>query len=433
LHKERIVTETTRQSAEDQIAPIIPDAADVIAECPVDHSYFSQRKTALIAEPAGCPVEQLDDGVWHIRDYDLAKQILRGPVTKQAGFKVELADQMPGMDQKPVIFQDGPEHQSQRRQIARYFTPKTTSQNYRSMMQNYADELIAGLRDSGQVELSDVSLKMAVRVAAQVVGLTNSRSPGMAGRLDSFLRFDPGEGTGFSWRPEQLGAFLRTNYAMLAFYLLDVRPAIQARRKNRQEDVISHLLDQEYKDREILMECVTYGAAGMATTREFILTASWHLLENPDLAKIYLSGTEDERHDLLREILRLEPVVSNLYRRATADIELLHDGRVLTIPEGALIDLHIYGINSDPTVVGEQPGAVCPGRPLEKRAQPPVMAFGDGHHRCPGAFIAIQETDIFLRRLFAVEGLRLVSEPTVGRNDLIKGYEIRDFVVAASK
>jgi cytochrome P450 len=400
-------------------------------ECPVDHSYFSHRKTARVQEPPDRPVEQTGDGVWHIRDYDLAKKVLRGPVTKQAGFKVELAEQMPGLNQKPVLFQDGPEHQAQRKQIARFFTPKTTSQNYRQMMEDYADELIAELHKSGQVELSDVSLKMAVRVAAQVVGLTNSRLPGMASRLDSFLRYDPGDGSGFSWQPRQIGGFLQANYSMLAFYTLDVRPAIQARRKQRQEDVISHLLDQDYSDREILMECVTYGAAGMATTREFILTASWHLLENPELIEIYMAGDEDERYDLLREILRVEPVVSNLYRRATADIELVHDGQSITIPEGALIDLHIYGINADPTVVGQEPDAICPGRPLDKRAQPPVMAFGDGHHRCPGAFIAIQETDIFLQRLFAVEGLHLVSLPKVGHNDLIKSYEIRNFVVAA--
>jgi len=400
-------------------------------ECPVDHRYFSKRKTARVVEPSDRPVEQTDDGVWHIRDYALARQVLRGPATKQAGFKVELAEQMPGLDQKPVLFQDGPEHQSQRRQIARFFTPKTTSENYRAMMEAYADELIAGLRDSGQVELSHVSLKMAVRVAARVVGLTNSRLPGMAGRLDNFLKYDPGDAGGFSWQPKQIAGFLQANYAMLAFYALDVRPAIQARRRQRQEDVISHLLDQEYSDREILVECVTYGAAGMATTREFILTAAWHLLENPQLAEIYMSGDEDERYDLLREILRLEPVVANLYRRATAEIELEYAGQILTIPQEALIDLHINGINADPTVVGEHPDSICPGRPLEKRAQPPVMAFGDGHHRCPGAFIAIQETDIFLQRLFAIEGLRLVGEPALGHNDLIKSYEIRKFVVAA--
>jgi len=407
-------------------------AGDAAAECPVDHSYYSRRKTARRTVPTDQKLERTADGVWHVRDYDLAKQILRSADTKQAGFKVELTEQMPGLNQKPVLFQDGPEHHSQRRQIARFFTPKTTSENYREMMTKYADELIVDLRQSGQVELSDVSLKMAVRVAAQVVGLTDSRLSGMAGRLDSFLRFDPGQGNAFSWRPAQLSGFLQSNYAMLAFYALDVRPAIQARRQQRQEDVISHLLDQGYSDREILMECVTYGAAGMATTREFILTAAWHLLENPDLTQIYLEGSEDERYDLLSEILRLEPVVANLYRRATADIELTHDGQPLSIPEGALIDLNIYSVNADPTVVGEAPDKICPGRPLEKRAQPPVMAFGDGHHRCPGAFIAIQETDIFLRRLLAIEGLRLVSEPTVNHNELIKSYEIRNFIVAAS-
>jgi cytochrome P450 len=400
-----------------------------IAECPIDHRTFSHRRTAQIDGAGARPLEGTEDGVWHIRDYDLAREVLRHSDTRQAGFKVELAEQMPGLNQKPVLFQDGPEHQSQRRQIARFFTPKTTSQNYRTMMETYADELVAGLHRAGRTDLSDVSLKMAVRVAAQVVGLTNSRLPGMAGRLDQFLRYDPGDAGDFSWQPRQILGFLQTNYSMLAFYALDVRPAIQARRKVRQEDVISHLLDQDYSEREILMECVTYGAAGMATTREFILTATWHLLENPELLAIYMAGDEDERQDLLREILRLEPVVSNLYRRATADIELEDDGRRVTIPEGALIVLHIYGINADSSVVGQAPDSICPGRPLEKRAQPPVMAFGDGHHRCPGAFIAIQETDIFLQRLFAIEGLRLAGEPTVGRNDLIKGYEIRDFIV----
>jgi cytochrome P450 len=404
----------------------------VAGECPFDHSYFSKRKTARVVEPVDRPVEQTADGVWHIRDYDLAKQVMRNADTKQAGFKVELAEQMPGLDQRPVLFQDGPEHQAQRRQIARFFTPKTTSQNYRAMMESYADDLIADLHDSGQVELSDLSLKMAVRVAARVVGLTNSLLPGMPRRLDNFLKYDPGDASsGFSWQPKQIAGFLQANYSMLAFYALDVRPAIQARRKQRQEDVISHLLDQDYSDREILVECVTYGAAGMATTREFILTAAWHLLENPELAQIYMSGDEDQRYELLREILRLEPVVANLYRRTTADIELAYEGQNMTIPEGALIDLHIYGINADPTVVGQHSDAICPGRSLEKRAQTPVMAFGDGHHRCPGAFIAIQESDIFLQRLFAIDGLHLVGEPDLNHNDLIKSYEIRNFVVAA--
>lgn len=57
---------------------------------------------------------------------------------------------------------------------------------------------------------------------------------------------------------------------MMAFFLLDVRPAIAARRREPREDLISHLISRGYSDMNILTECITYGAAGMVTTREFI-------------------------------------------------------------------------------------------------------------------------------------------------------------------
>jgi cytochrome P450 len=52
------------------------------------------------------------------------------------------------------------------------------------------------------------------------------------------------------------------------------------------------------------------------------------------------------------------------------------------------------------------------------------MGFGFGPHRCPGAYIAIQESDIFLQRLLAIDGLELIGDPEVTYVDLIKGYEI---------
>ena len=52
------------------------------------------------------------------------------------------------------------------------------------------------------------------------------------------------------------------------------------------------------------------------------------------------------------------------------------------------------------------------------------------HHRCPGAYIALQETDIFLQRLLRVDGLRIVKKPSVTWNALVTGYELRDFVLA---
>ena len=74
-----------------------------------------------------------------------------------------------------------------------------------------------------------------------------------------------------------------------------MRPAIAARRGARRDDIISHLLDQSYSDKAILIECMTYAAAGMVTTREFIVMAAWHLLERETLRARFLAGGEEEQ------------------------------------------------------------------------------------------------------------------------------------------
>ena len=111
---------------------------------------------------------------------------------------------------------------------------------------------------------------------------------------------------------------------------------------------------------------------------------------------------------ILHEMLRLEPVVGHLYRRATGAMPVpTGAGRRWSSRRGRLIDIHVETANVDERVVGADPLAVCPGRPLQgERIDPMLMSFGDGAHRCPGAYLAIQETDIFLQRLLALPDLR---------------------------
>jgi cytochrome P450 len=400
--------------------------------CPVDHATLaarSRQKTAREQEPHTPSVARDADGVWHIRGFDAARTLLRSATTRQAGFKAELMGSVPGVHNQPILYQEGKAHQEQRKQTARFFTPKTVSDNYRQLMERFADDLVARLRTSRQADLSDLSLALAVRVAAEVVGLTSSLLPGMARRLDAFFSWE-GAATPASVRARLRS--LRMQWHVLAFFWLDVQPAIRARRRQPREDVISYLLAQGYGPADILTECITYGAAGMVTTREFISAAAWHLLEHPELRARYLAAPEAERHLLLQEILRLEPVVGHLYRRTTTAVALASgDGAPVTIPAGALVDVHVHGANTDEDVVGADPYMLCPGRPLrDERVPPAVMGFGDGHHRCPGAYVAMQETDIFLRRLLRLDGLRIERPPHVSWNDLVTGYELRDFIVA---
>jgi cytochrome P450 len=244
-------------------------------------------------------------------------------------------------------------------------------------------------------------------------------------RLDALLSLDRMENASAARRAWMS---VQSWTRMLRFYWMDVRPAIAAHRRTPQEDVIGHLLEHEYNDMEVLIECITYGAAGMATTREFLCMAAWHLLEDDALRAEYLAADEAERHRILQEILRLEPVVGKLYRRTTEPLRVEVDGATHEIPAGALVELDVRAANADVAAVGEDPLAVCPHRDLAPGVLPPVMSFGDGVHRCPGAYIAIQETDVFLTRLLRLE-LRVARPPRLAWNELIESYEVRGFEV----
>lgn len=396
--------------------------------CPIDHTAFSKQKTATRAPQATPAIERVNKGTWHVRGYAEGRAVLRHADTHQAGFRAELLDKMPQTMERPILYQEGPKHHEQRRQTARFFTPRFTSENYRALMENLSDQVIARLHSQGQADLSMLSLALAVNVAARVIGLTNSVMPGMARRIDAF--FTESKPT----RPRSPGAvlhFLRSQRRMMAFFLLDVRPAIAARRREPREDLISHLISRGYSDMNILTECITYGAAGMVTTREFISVAAWHFLEQPRLRQQFLAANEAERQNMLQEILRIEPVIGQVLRRATADLLIESEHGVVTIPAGDLVIVDVYDTNSDPALVGAEPQAICPARKLsDPKAGPAVLSFGDGHHRCPGAYVALQESDIFLSRLLAIDSLRIVRSPTMAHNSVARGYELRDFVVA---
>jgi cytochrome P450 len=402
-------------------------------QCPVDHVAWSRQKTARVVEPVGLPVEHDAAGVWHVRGFAEARAVLRSGDTKQAGFGAEVFEKYLQTENPGILYKEGPGHHEQRRKTARFFTPKAVSANYRSLMEQQADTLVADLQREKRADLSQLSLAMAVRVAALVVGLTNSNLPGMTRRLESFFENQTLVEGGSSHLPRFIEnlRFAWGQRRMTLFFVFDVKPAIKARRRQLQDDVISHLITQGYNDTEILTECVTYAAAGMVTTREFISAAAWHFLERPELRERYLAAPEEERYEMLHEVLRLEPVLAHLYRRTTADVSLERDGASVTIPKGSLVDVHIYATNADESIVGEHPLELCPGRALKGDNIPSMlMSFGDGHHRCPGAYIAIQETDILLQRLLALKGLRMEKAPTIRWNDISAGYELRGLLLA---
>jgi cytochrome P450 len=207
---------------------------------------------------------------------------------------------------------------------------------------------------------------------------------------------------------------------MRDFYRKDVAPAVEARQRAPREDVISHMIGEDYSKRAMLLECMIYGTAGMVTTRELITMAAWHLLEDEALKRRYVQGSEDQQFAIVGEILRLEPVAGMLYRKVEG--------------AGAARDirysLDIRAANFDEEVTGPCPFALDPDRARRMNVSDSYMSFGDGPHRCPGAQLALHETRIFLDKLLRLPGVRLAKAPRFAWNEAIMGYELREAIVA---
>ncbi|RYY35707.1 MAG: cytochrome P450, partial [Sphingomonadales bacterium] len=281
-----------------------------------------------------------------------ARGVLRDPALLQAG---------PGADRIkprqaehiPVFHLDGEAHRKRRAAIARLFTPKAIAGRYRTVMEEVTDELLAKLVEAGTGRLDAISFDLAIIVAADIIGLTATDPTRMARRLSTLLDLsfaEVGGGLGFLLK-------MRRNWHGFRFFMKDVKPAIKARRAAPRDDVISQTLERGYADQDILVECMTYAAAGMLTTREFIVMVAWHLFDRPDLRERFVAGPEKVQFAILREILRLEPVATFLYRRqpgGSADAEC---------PE-LLVDLR--AANLDEAVVGGCPYAVDPERAVRE-------------------------------------------------------------------
>lgn len=379
------------------------------------------RKTAAIANSHRTRAAE----AVQITDAAMARAVLRSKQVRQAGFSAEIPSLLDSLGNPPVIMLDGERHRRQRNMTARFFSPKVVTTRYMQLMEQTADTLIARFRSAGQANLEDLSMELAVTIAAEVVGLTNSNPRGMARRLNAFF------GSGEKPKSDPISVFIGkvlSSIRLSSFLLFDVRPAIKARRSKKTDDVISHLMEDGYTTKEILIECMTYGSAGMVTTREFIVMAFWQMMEKPDLAEEFLGRDRKGQALLLEEILRTEPIVAVLGRRATEDIELDVEPPV-RLPAGTLFQIDIRGANTDEEAVGACPYHIRPDRDVAQRPGGSMFSFGDGVHRCPGSQVAMYETAVFLDRLLRVPGLHMDSAPKIAWAGIIEGYEVSNVVI----
>lgn len=370
-------------------------------------------------------VEKDRDGVWQIRGYEEARLLLSSGTT-QAGFGTEAMLAQRKIITPPIPALDGQEHRERRTQVAKFFTPAAATGHYRALMDTCAERITDAFQPGMTVDFKDLSTDMASSVVCEVIGLTNSIRPGLEERF--LYLASNNDVAGLSFSPSKIFKFFLMLRMLLGFWIFDIRPAIQARKNNPKHDLISHMMSKNQNGLSIMVECITYGLAGVLTTREFICSALEICLRQPEYKALMLSDDQEMRTRFLYEVLRLNPVTSHLTRRAAEVIEFTSDGETITIQPGELIVFNIFEIDTDSRSVGDDAMTLRADRPYESRIMWSMLAFGSGPHRCPGEALAILETDVLLQLLLPFD-LEVIQYPTRGFNDSSKTNELHDFRV----
>lgn len=361
-----------------------------------------------------------------VTDGDRVKSILRSPHLMQDPMDPKAMERFKP-EEVPLIFLDGKLHRDRRKHITSYFSPRYIKEHFEPLMRKTADMLVADLERDKQLRIDEVSWQMAVTLVGDLIGVTRGKDrAGMkktAKRIENCL-YATKMRTMTGWKLRYAKA--RKIWDTMMFWQLDVKPTVKARRKAPQDDVISTLVAEDYGDTAILADTMMLCGAGMQTTREFISMVAWHMLEKPYLKDAFLAADYDGKMGILEEILRLDPIVSTLYRRAPKD---LNEKALGEYTPGTRYGLSIRDANHDPDLVGPNPHAIDLSRKEKLGDQAPMMSFGNGMHRCPGSPLAFNETLFLMDRLLRVPGVRLASQPRMVWEPNVSTFEITNVLV----
>jgi cytochrome P450 len=134
-------------------------------------------------------------------------------------------------------------------------------------------------------------------------------------------------------------------------------------------------------------------------------------------------GSGEYLDAVVKEVLRLRPVVPVVARKTRAEVAL--NGHV--IPSGSVLMVSLYLMHRDPTVHSD-PDDFRPERFLEGEGEP-WHPFGGGVRRCLGASFAQLEMKVVIRAVLAAATLQAVDpadEPIARRRfTFAPAYEAR--------
>ncbi len=349
-------------------------------------------------------------GRWFVPGYEEAQTVLTHPAAS-AGADVaglvdevrpykQLAPETKAFFQQWMLLRDGTDHAKVRRLVSRAFTPRRVA-GLEALIETEVDTLLDRIAEPGartRIELMEsFARRLPVRIVGRLLGLPEDRwewAGEQVGELATFLdptgSFDVG----------------RLDAAAAAFDRV-LRPLIAERRQRPVDDLLSDLVASDddgasLPDHEVVANAGFLVFAGHDTISGMLGNAVLALAEHPE-QRALVAADPDLWPNAVEELLRWDPPVVAVLRRASAEIDLGHQ----VLPAGALLSLELGAANRDPRR-WDDPWVLRLDRP-----DPRPLSFGFGAHHCLGHALARLELQIALRAI-----VERFGDFTVDRNEV---------------
>jgi cytochrome P450 family 135 len=190
--------------------------------------------------------------------------------------------------------------------------------------------------------------------------------------------------------------------------LEEIRRRREAQDLEQRDDVLSLLVRARHEDgrpmsdQELRDELMTLLAAGHETTATALAWALERLVRHPDKLERLAEGDDDYMDAVIKETLRLRPVLPIVVRKLQEEMEI----GGMRLPAGVSVAPCIYLVHRRPDVYPE-PYRFRPERFLEQPAGTYTwIPFGGGVRRCLGASFAMFEMKAVLQAIVGRLSLR---------------------------
>jgi cytochrome P450 len=323
---------------------------------------------------------------WAITRYDDVMSVLHDPVRFSSRGGPMGRSEERGIPRMPMIQDDPPHHDRLRRILSKAFVPRAISERepvVRKLAKGLADDLRARAAAGQPIDLvRDFTSPFPVSVIAGILGVPDELKDQL--RLWNAATSVTGAAGLETAQPQNT---MQSMYETLA-------ELIEARRRDRRDDLFSALIDASEDDEqplapeELVGLCQLLWAAGNETTTNLLSNAAVVLQQQPAL--LALVREQPERLPaVVEELLRLESPVNCLARTTTTDVALHGE----TLRAGQVMMVMYAAANRDPRHF-ERPEAFDPDRSPNDH-----VALSHGIHFCLGAHLARLEARIGLEVL----------------------------------